>query len=125
MFFEPFLSGLQDPGVSQVPYTHQRGTSGPSQAANNQADPVKKKTPNSSMALVGEAIAWPVYLSKREETAPLIVFAGGTFFGIPLVMPGTTVGATLLTGYAVASLVYYIQNFGYPPVHQLEGNPSV
>ena len=124
MFFEPLLTGLQEPSLTQVPYTHQRGTAGPDQAADNQADPTKKKSTTSAMALVGETIAWPVYSAKREEQAPAIVFLGGTFIGLPMVMPQATIGATLLTGYAVAGLVYYIQNLGYPTVNEMQGSPS-
>ena len=92
------------------------------EAADSRQDYTKQKTPSYNFALLGEAFAWPYYMTERKCYAPLAAFGGMTFFGVPFFFPGTTPGMSALMGYASGSFIYFVENYNEPTIHQKKGN---
>jgi hypothetical protein len=87
--------------------------------ANNQ----KHKKSSSEWAIAGESLGWPLHIECRNSYVPLGVFAFFGLFGLPYLYPTAAIGPNLLAAHGIASSVYFVQNYGYDPVHRLKGNP--
>lgn len=92
--------------------------------ADAKAHEQKHKTPSGDMAILGEAVAWPLYMGDRKSLLPLGIFGAFAFFGVPFVYPQASLGVDAAVGYATAAGVYFVSNYGHHPVHFLKGNPA-
>lgn len=95
-----------------------------SQMADKDADPTKRKTKSSEYAILGEALAWPLYLSDRSCLAPLAGSVATAFFAVPYFLPEVSRGFALMIGYGMGSGMYFVEFYGDQPIHEKKGNPD-
>lgn len=124
MNFEGFLEQQQNFGPHFTAGVQARGTRGPAETADKNADPTKHKKPSNTAAILGEALLWPMYLAPRDTSLPAIAFGVSAFLGMPFFYPLTSVGGSLLASYGVGSVVYLAKVAGDPPISQIKGNPA-
>lgn len=124
MNFEGFLTGLGNTlGPHFTNGVQARGTAGPKQTADNNADPTKKKKPSAFAAVLGESLLWPIYMTDRDVVAPAVVFGLAAFFGVPFLYPLTDAGPSILAAYGLGAATYLVESAGDDPMSQLKGNP--
>lgn len=85
------------------------------------ADPTKPKEPSHDLAILGEALVWPLFIGERNCALPAIAFAAGTF-GVPYLYPQAKLGGVLIASYGLSAGVYLLEFFSSPPLSQLKGS---